>query len=56
MVNDDIAYEGEVIAIPRVGDRLRREGDVFQIEAVTWDLSGETVVVDLLVGTQPYTF
>jgi hypothetical protein len=55
-VNDDIAYEGEPIPVPRVGDHLRRDDEVFQIESVTWDLNGSTVAVNLLVGSQPYTF
>ncbi len=55
LVNDEVAYEGDAIPIPRVGDHLRQQDDAFQIEAVTWDLSAATIVVSLVVAKQPYT-
>jgi hypothetical protein len=56
LINEDLAYEGADIPVPRVGDHLRLDGEVVQIHAVTWDLSDTAVVVvSLVVGTQPYT-
>jgi hypothetical protein len=57
LINDDIAYEGPDIPVPRVGDHLNHDGEVVQIHAVTWDLGdANVVVVSLGVGTQPYTY
>jgi hypothetical protein len=56
VIDEEVAYEGEAIPIPRVGDHIHRGDEVFPIEAVTWDLANtDTIVVSLLVGAQPYT-
>ena len=56
LINEDVVYDGEAIPIPRVGDHLRRDDDVVQVEAVTWAFDDGLVVVALLAGTKSYTF
>ena len=57
-VNDDNLYNGPIIAVPRVGDGVRRGEEVERITAVVWDFSSDSdvVAVQLLTGDRPYTF
>jgi hypothetical protein len=54
-VDDDVIYEGAPIAVPGVGDAIRRNGEDVRVEARTWEF-GDVVVVTLLTGARPYTF
>ena len=57
-VGDATIYEGAPIAIPRVGEAIKHDGQLVPIEAVAWDFVGAdgVVTVTLVVGDRPYTF
>jgi hypothetical protein len=57
LIHEEIVYEGEDIAIPRVDEMIRHGGEFEPIEAVTWDFRDtDAVTVTLVVGSRPYTF
>jgi hypothetical protein len=59
VVNDTkVIYEGEAVAVPRVGDAIHHDGQVVRVESVVWDFAGvdDATTVTLHVGSVPYTF
>ena len=57
-IDDTVIFEGPPIAVPRVGEEIRRSGEVGRIESVVWDFEEEdgVVIVTLVVGDRPYTY
>ena len=57
VIDERPIYEGAPISVPRAGDVVRTaDGDV-RVEACSWNFdTADTIVVTLVVGTQPYTF
>jgi hypothetical protein len=59
-IEESTVYEGEVVAVPRVGDRIRRGDEDENVQAVVWDYQSganeHVILVDLIVGSQPYTY
>jgi hypothetical protein len=58
-INDEVVYEGPLVAVPREGDEVLRNGEARRVESVTWEFSGtgsDGVTVTLHVGDVSYTF
>jgi hypothetical protein len=57
LIHDELVYEGESVAIPRVGEAVRRGEEFLPVEGVTWDFrDGGAVTVTLITGSRPYTY
>jgi hypothetical protein len=56
VIDEDVAYEGGPIPVPRAGDVLRHGGEDRMVEAVTWELEKDDVSVTLLLAAQPYAY
>jgi hypothetical protein len=57
LIQDEVVYEADSTAVPRVGEVVHHGGQVVPIEAVTWDFRERgAVTVTLLVGSKPYTY
>ena len=53
LIQDELVYEGDPIAVPRVDDVVRHGGQVVPVEAATWDFRQRSVVRSNSCRRQP---